>query len=140
MSAVGSSRRRRRRERGNTTLEAALSLTVFLMSIFGIMDLGRMVFSYNLVAHGAREGVRYAIVHGNNSASPANVITIGDYLRGQTPGLDRNGTTVAVTWTPNNSPGSTVSVTVSYSFRPVAPYIPAGTWILRARSQGIVAR
>ena len=121
-------------------VEAALSLTVFLMVLFGIVDLGRMIWSFNLVAHGAREGIRYAIVHGNTSSTPASVTDIASYLANQTLGLATNSTTVTVTWTPDNSPGSTVNVEVRYSYDPIAPYIPPGTWTLRARSQGIIAR
>ena len=140
MRPVGVFRRRGGADRGNTTLEAALSLTVFLMSIFGILDLGRMVWYYNMVAHGSREGVRYAVVHGANSSSPASVPVISSHISTQIPGLDPSLTTITVAWTPSNSPGGTVNVCVRYSFIPIAPYIPGGPWTLRARAQGIVAR
>lgn len=53
------------REDGQAIVEFALVLPVLLLLIFGIIDLGRAVWQENTLAYAAREGTRYAIVHGS---------------------------------------------------------------------------
>lgn len=45
-------------------------LPVLLMLIVGLFDVGRAVEQENTLAYAAREGSRYAIVHGSSSSSP----------------------------------------------------------------------
>jgi hypothetical protein len=54
----------RREEDAQGIVEFALVLPVILVLIFGIIDLGRAVWEENTLAYAAREGTRYAIVHG----------------------------------------------------------------------------
>lgn len=129
-----------RYERGSALIEGALSLTVFLMIIFGIMEFGRAVFAYNFVSSAARTASRYAMVRGSSSGHPATTSDISNFVSNQAIGLDRSAVTVTTTWTPDNSPGSTVKVAVKYSFQPIAPFIPTGTWNLQTSSQIIVAQ
>ena len=68
-----SARRARRfaRDDGAQSLvEFALLLPVFLLVVTGIFDVGRAVWQENSLAYAAREGTRYAIVHGS-AGSPA---------------------------------------------------------------------
>jgi Flp pilus assembly protein TadG len=55
-------RRRRRRQRGQALVETALVLPVFLLILFGLIDIGRAVFLYNTVSEGARQASRLAVV------------------------------------------------------------------------------
>ena len=50
--------------RGATLVEAAIVLPVFLLLVFGIIELGLAVARYNMLAEVARDGARMAIVHG----------------------------------------------------------------------------
>ena len=120
--AESSRRLRRRRQRGEALLEFALTWTLFLMiTVVGIMDFGRAIWSYNLLAHGAREGVRYAIVHGSRSDAPATAADIQAFVRSRTAFLDPTSVEVNVTWTPegDNSPGSVVTVQARHTFQPL---------------------
>src|SRR5438093_611632 len=56
------SNRRRRGEGGETLVEFALALTVFLMTVLGTMELGIGVFRYNMMSDLAQEGSRWAAV------------------------------------------------------------------------------
>ncbi|MHB8440126.1 MAG: TadE/TadG family type IV pilus assembly protein [Acidimicrobiales bacterium] len=47
---------------GQTLVEFALVIPVFLLILFGLIDMGRTVFLYNSVSQAAREGVRLAAV------------------------------------------------------------------------------
>jgi Flp pilus assembly protein TadG len=56
-------RRRSRRSRGQALVEFALVLPVFLLILFGIIDAGRLIYTYNTIANAARDGARVAIVN-----------------------------------------------------------------------------
>ena len=54
------------REQGAQSLvEFALTLPLFLLLVTGIFDVARAVWQENSLAYAAREGTRYAIVHGS---------------------------------------------------------------------------
>src|SRR5437660_8183268 len=63
--------RRARTQKGSALMESAFVFTAFMVIIFGIMDWGRMMLANNFVSYAAREGARYAIVHGSSSPHPA---------------------------------------------------------------------
>jgi len=130
-------RRRDKRRRGGTMLEGALSFLVFLMFLLGIIDFSRLVWTYNTMAFGARQGTRYASVRGSSSGNPATATTISTYVQTQIIGITT--TSVSTTWTPNNSPGSTVQVTVQDIFSSLIPWIPASISV-QSRSQLIVVQ
>ena len=57
-------------DRGQSLVEFSLVLPILLLLVFGIIDAGRLIFTYNDVANAARSGVRTAIV--NQSTTGAN--------------------------------------------------------------------
>ncbi len=98
------------------SLIAIPCLTMF----FAIMNFAMALYCYDFVGYGAQQGVRYAIVHGSTATQ---VVTAGDvqtYVRGLVAGvMDTNLLTVNTTWSPNNKPGSVVTVRVGYTFKPL---------------------
>lgn len=71
-----------RGEKGQATAELAMTVVLFMWVIFFLWELLLFVYTYNVLAFSAKEGVRYAIVHGSGnslictspcSGSPANV-------------------------------------------------------------------
>ncbi|TMC76270.1 MAG: pilus assembly protein [Chloroflexi bacterium] len=67
--------RGRQGERGQALVEFALLLPLMLLIITGLLDVARAVWQENTLAYAAREGTRYAIVHGsagNPAAGPDN--------------------------------------------------------------------
>jgi Flp pilus assembly protein TadG len=54
--------RGRRSRRGQSLVEFALILPVFILVLLGIFDLGRAVYAYNTINNAAREAARLAIV------------------------------------------------------------------------------
>jgi Flp pilus assembly protein TadG len=129
-----------KKESGNTIIESALALVVFLMMLFGIMDLGRMVWTYNTLSQAARVDARYAIVHGNASGSVASSSDVSNVVRGQVIGLDPSTLVVTTTWTPDKNPGSAVKVQTSYSFAFLLPYLPNRSIALGSFSQMVISR
>ena len=62
-------------ERAQSLVEFSLLLPLMLLIITGLIDVGRAVWEENTLAYAAREGTRYAIVHGsagNPAAGPDN--------------------------------------------------------------------
>ena len=116
----------RRAAAGQTLVEFCICVLVFFMLVFGVVDLARGVFAHNTIAHCAREGVRYAVVHGATSASPvgptANDATLASVVRGFATGLSSNSVAVLSSWPDGNNTGQVVNVTVCYSFQPVTMF------------------
>lgn len=54
--------RPRHRTRGQTMVELALVLPIFILLIVGVFDFGRAIYAYNTVLNASREGARQAIV------------------------------------------------------------------------------
>jgi len=110
--------RRRRQRTGAVLVETALVYPVLFVIVFGIITLGIAVFRYQQVAHAAREGARYAAVHGkryhdetgNPAATAATIYT--NAIAPHVSDLKSPDLTYAVTWTTSNDQTSTTTVIV----------------------------
>ena len=116
-------RRGLRGQRGSAIVEFTLVALLFFSLVFGLVEFGRALFAYSTIASAAREGVRYATVHGSESKQPATAEDISSYVRTKAVGL--HDVVVAVTWLPTNTPGSTVRVQVRYTFTSLLPRLLA---------------
>lgn len=70
LNAISDRRRRGTAHRGQSLVETALVLPLFLMVIFGIITVGLGVFYQQQVANAAREGARYAAIHSATALCP----------------------------------------------------------------------
>ena len=122
-------------ERGGALVEGAFVLTIMLLMIFGMIQYSYVVFGYNSIVYAARAGTRYAIVHGSSSPSPCSSADIQSQVISQLPGVPSSAVTVTTTWTPDNTPGSTVRVTVSANFSPMAKLVMKQGVTLSSSSQ-----
>jgi len=59
-------------DRGQSLVEFALLLPLMLLIITGLFDVARAVWEENTLAYAAREGTRYAIVHGSYGSPAAD--------------------------------------------------------------------
>ena len=112
---------------GVTLIEFAAILLLLLTILLGIMEVGRAVMSYHTLYQAVSEGARLASVNGSTSGSPpgprpsAEVDPlIKQRVIDAAVGLPLMLANVQVTWLPDNRPGSTVSVSASYLYEPVA--------------------
>jgi Flp pilus assembly protein TadG len=53
--------------RGQALAEVALVAPLFFLMVFGVIDLGRVIWANDVAATAAREGARYASVHAGNA-------------------------------------------------------------------------
>ena len=88
--------------RGIQSVEAAIVLPVVMMLILGTFSTAMGVYYYQLVATLAREGARYASVHGSQYAQYGPPIHVSDiYLNAIKPmavGLNLSNLTYKVEW------------------------------------------
>ena len=61
----------RDRSRGQGLVEFALVAPMVFVLILGTIEAGRFMLYYEVMNHAAREGARYAIVHGSDSTCPS---------------------------------------------------------------------
>ncbi len=108
--------------KGAAFIEFALIAPIFFLVTFAIIDFGRMMWLNNTVEHAATEGARFAAVRGSNKPSPATETQVVTFVQGRADGMALTTSEIAVTWTPNNNAGSTVTVQVTYNYE----YIIAG--------------
>ena len=135
---------------GQTLLEFSVVAVLTVMVSLFVVEMGRVLLVYAAVANAAREGVRYAIVHGstratgsaqNNasgpSANPAQVVTVVDDFAGIAP-VTVGLLVVSVTYPgSSNAPGQTVNVSVVYPYDPLITYFPLKVR-LGSASRGVI--
>jgi Flp pilus assembly protein TadG len=139
----GSRRRLRIRdsERGSSLIEFGFSFVLLFSILFGIVDFGRALYAYDAIADAARIGTRFAIVRGSSSGSPASAATISSFVEDNCcAGLTGSAVSVTTTWNPNNNPGSTVTVQVSYTLKFMLPYLPTSSVPMSASSQMVISQ
>jgi Flp pilus assembly protein TadG len=137
----------RNSERGGTLVEFAIAATVFISSMFAVLEFGRALWVHNALSDAARRGARYAVISpAANTAQVKNVAVYGDPAGGSTP-LVNNLTTanVDVNYNGYGLNEGTVSVSITnYQFQFVVPLIgttitmPSYTTTLVAESAGLV--
>jgi len=116
------SRKKRIANSGFGIVEFALVAPVFLLLIFGIIEFSRVMLMYHHVGNAAREGSRYASVHGSTSSdATTDNFWVQKYVR-SISALDPNDMNVSTTWPDGNKdPGSRVKVKVEYPFTFILP-------------------
>ena len=137
--------------RGVTTVEFAIVCPIAFFLIFATIVGGLGVYRYQQVAALAREGVRWAQVHGgqyeeetgNPAATPADIYN--QAILPKAVALDPDRLSYTVTWDVNNYPlavhedvetpiDNTVTVTVNYQWFPEV--ILVGPFTLSSTSVG----
>ncbi len=113
-----------RSESGQSLVEFALAIPVFLLILFGLFDLGRVVYAYNTISNASRESVRVSIVNQTQADVEGEAIkqavSLGLTNADVTPVyLDEHGGVCATPIAVN----CLASVTVVYNFTPVTPVI-----------------
>jgi Flp pilus assembly protein TadG len=106
-------------------VEFAIASTIFISMLLGIVEFGLASWQKNSVAADAREGARYAMVHGSQSGNIADSAAIANYVKSKTS-LE-NTIIVKTTWTPDNKPTSRVTVKVLHAVPRRGPFLAAHT-------------
>jgi Flp pilus assembly protein TadG len=123
-----------RSRRGAAAIEFALLLTPFLMVTFGIIELGIYGMEQQALLESVHAGVRYAVVHGSKSSSPATTASLQTMVQNASSVLTPSLVSVTVTFSPNNSPGSTVKIVATYPWSSVVPLLKLSSGTVTATS------
>jgi Flp pilus assembly protein TadG len=132
--------KRRTRQKGSIIVEYALVFLLFFVTVYAIIEFGRYVYVFNILAGATREGARYAIVHGSKSGAVATQDTVRDRVRQWSLGLNSSSVNVAVTWTPSKAPGSKVRVQSTYTLTPMALLIFKTSMSVTSRSEMVISQ
>ena len=153
-----SSRTQQDRQKGQSLLEMAFVSLIFFFLLFGIIEFGRALWTYNTIVQSTRQAARWAVVNVANSADTTdinrarNIVVYGypDVSSGAPllAGLDSATVTVTILPLQTDASGTAInekiSVSVSnFQFRfivPIAPTItiPAFETTLFTESKGDV--
>lgn len=141
------------RQRGATLVEQALILPILVALFFGIVDMGRALYSYSYVSYIARDATRWASVRTTNlNGTPVTQADVTNYVKNVSGmGLDAARITATTNWiapanetplctTVQKKPGCVVQVTVNYNFKFLFPFLPAGTLPMSSESQMIITQ
>lgn len=69
-----------KRHRGQALVEFAIVLPIMALIVFGLLDLGRAIYTYNTLAQSARQAARVAIVNQQTSVVKGQAISSGATL------------------------------------------------------------
>jgi Flp pilus assembly protein TadG len=126
----------RKPQGGQAAVEFALTITSIFVLLIGMLELTMFVYTYSVLADAAKEGVRYAIVHGSSISGPVTgTVSSPPWPACTTPAGGSLLSTVQTyaaaslhsTSSMNiyacypdgsNNPGSAVEVSVSYPYEP----------------------
>ena len=118
-----------RREGGQDLVEFALVMFFLAPLLFGIMELGIVIFSYNTIANAAREGARYGAVHCPTWSLTCNLADISKAASDWTVGLNQANLTITPT-----HPTGTIQVVVTYKVDLIPGLMGRPDITLQARS------
>ena len=105
--------------------EFSLVVGIFTVMVLGFIEGGFAAWSKESVFSDAREGARYAMVHGSTATNHvATNDSIAAYVQAKT---SLESIRVTTTWSPSNAPGSVVLVHVEHDVPRRGPFIAAHT-------------
>ncbi len=108
-----------RERRGQATLELALTITMLMLFLMAIFDLGRAVFYYSDLCQAAREGSRFAALLPSRNVDVVK-------LHAQEASLIQVPTSdITVTYSAGHPLSAEVQMT--YRYRPITPLIASLT-------------
>ena len=135
-------RKKGKSEKGQSLVEMALVCLIFFFLLFGILEFGRALWTYNTIVQSTREAARWAVVNVANAADSTdinrarNIVIYGypDVSSGAplVPGLDSATVTVVIQPLQTDASGTAInekiSVSVSnYQFQFIVPIAPTIT-------------
>jgi len=137
MNCLTGNRGHLKSQRGQSSVEFALTIAILVVLLVSMLELTMFVYTYSVLADAAKEGVRYAIVHGASvSGATSGDASTAPWPPCNTPASGSLLTTVqtyaatslhsttdmniyACYPDGNNKPGSAVQVSVNYPYQPL---------------------
>jgi Flp pilus assembly protein TadG len=140
-------------EQGQALIETALVITVLLLLLMGLLDLGRVYFTYLALQNAAAEGAAYGMLHptwqtSDAGADPSIVNPDPENIdyRARNESEDGLVNWSGITVTVDSlfpTPGNPLTVTVTYDYEvltPVGQVLAGDTITLRASARQTILR
>lgn len=138
----------RRMGSGQALAEFTLVAPIFLLLLFAIIEFGWYVYQVQVLNEAAREGSRYAIVHGSTSLCPSGPMPgheanwcdptgtkVQAAVRSHAVGINPSALSFpTLSWDPDNGRGSLFSLVVQTTFQPLIPLVPLPTITVQGAS------
>ena len=122
---------------GNSAVEFALVLPLFVLLTFGVLDFGRLFWTQETLSYALREAGRYAVtgqhMTGTNGTAQSRVQSIINVAKQYSAGIDVSQITVTSGGVTNyaGGPGETVIVSLTTGLKlltPIGVYFPNNTY------------
>jgi Flp pilus assembly protein TadG len=105
--------------RGATAVETAFILPLLILLSLGAVELGRVVWAQASINHAVKETARFASVRGAASGPAAATEDQLEVMALQLAELPADTLLSAVSWNPDNYPGSVVTVQLQHTYTPI---------------------
>jgi Flp pilus assembly protein TadG len=132
------------RSDGQTMAEFALTVTVFLLLLFSIIELAPAVNAYSDISTAAREAVRYAIVHSPTSANNPSTTAPYDDIQQQAvnyaPFLSTSDVAVSFPSDAQIPTQKDALVTITHTYPLNIPFMPNINLYLSSSSRMLVSQ
>jgi Flp pilus assembly protein TadG len=131
------------RPSGQAITEFALVAPVFFLLLFGILQMGIVIYRYTTVGMAAREAARYAMVHSPTSENPAgsgNFPTVQQFALNFAPFLNTSDVVVKYQADPTATNQSDALVTITHNYTQQIPFMSAVPLPLTSSSQVLLSQ
>ncbi|MCA1555117.1 MAG: pilus assembly protein [Acidobacteria bacterium] len=115
-------------ERGAALLEFAIGATIFLSAVFGVLEVGRLLWVHNSLVDATRRAARYAVNQGMSSQAQTEAKNMAIYGNAEGTGQplvqDLEPAQVSITYQDFKLGGGTVTAKIeNYDFNFVLPLV-----------------
>lgn len=128
-------------EKGQSLLEMALSMVILLILLAGIVDLGRVFFTYIALRDAAQEGAAFAAICPPDPDFPGNGEIISNRVKASSHfpvNMSSPNIIVNSSFPTSASPGSPVQVIVTYqNFQFIMPFLNLIDGNISARAEDV---
>lgn len=114
---------------GQAAVEFAFVVVALMILLISILELTMFIYTYATLSDAAKEGLRYAIVHGSSGTGSVQTDNCGSAISTGVPTTvltfaslsmhQLSNGNVSVDCPNGNTPGSAVQVSVSYPYQPL---------------------
>jgi TadE-like protein len=125
--------KKRHTQRGGSLAETALIMAALLALIFGIIDFGRLIYTYEWMTNVAQKAVRWGTVRGTgcsildhcNVGLNTHSSYVPTWIVGQDVGIvNPAGLGITCDYGHQGVPGSSIVCSVTYTFHFLLPFMP----------------
>jgi hypothetical protein len=102
-------------------LEMALILPIYFLLVYGVLLMCFILFGYCNATYASRIASRYAAVNGTGSTYQCTSTDVKNVAKQFLWGAPSN-VTITPTWSPDNNPGSTVTVKIVLVYPTAIPF------------------